>query len=325
MTERDGRLLDRLAADWPNRTASRFVRAAGLVWHVQDMHPDGRADAPVALLVHGTGAATHSWRDLAPLLARDFRVVAMDLPGHGFTDKPGLHRLSLPAMAQALAQLLQVLDAAPAIAVGHSAGAAILVRMCVDELIAPRSLVSLNGALLPFQGVAGKVFRPAAQLLAINPLVPRLFARRARDPAVLDRLIGNTGSSLDPQGVAFYGRLAGDHRHVAGALGMMAAWQLEPIARDLRRLACHLLLVVGAFDRTVPPANAERVRALLPSARVVPLERLGHLAHEEAPERVAALIREEALATGALPPEPQARAAKATAAAKATCRTPDPG
>ena len=302
MTERDERLLERLAADWPNRTASRFVRAAGLAWHVQDMRPEGREDAPVVLLVHGTGAATHSWRDLAPLLAQDFRVVAMDLPGHGFTDKPPLHRLSLPAMAQALAQLLKILDATPAIAVGHSAGAAILVRMCIDELIVPRSLVSLNGAFLPFQGVAGKVFRPAAQLLAINPLVPRLFARRARDPAVLDRLVGNTGSTLDPRGVALYGRLAGDHRHVAGALGMMAAWDLEPIARDLPRLACRLVLVVGAFDRTVPPANAARVRALLPSANVVTLERLGHLAHEEAPERVAALIRDEAAATGLLEP-----------------------
>ncbi|MDU3043759.1 MAG: alpha/beta hydrolase, partial [Bradyrhizobium sp.] len=51
--------------DWPNRAASRFVDAAGLRWHVQMM-----GEGPVALLAHGTGAATHSWRDLAPLLAR---------------------------------------------------------------------------------------------------------------------------------------------------------------------------------------------------------------------------------------------------------------
>jgi magnesium chelatase accessory protein len=192
------------------------------------------------------------------------------------------------------------LDAAPAIVVGHSAGAAILVRMCVDGMIAPKALVSLNGAFLPFKGVAGKVFRPVAQLMAINPLVPRLFASRARRPEVLDRLVGNTGSRLDAAGVALYGRLAGDHRHVAGALGMMAAWDLEPIARDLPRLPCRLLLLAGAFDRTVPPSNAERVKALVPAARLVTLERLGHLAHEEAPGRVAELIREEAVAAGVL-------------------------
>ncbi len=302
MPDRAARRLEQLPADWPNRAASRFVEAAGLVWHVQELAPSD-ATRPVVLLVHGTGAATHSWRDFAPLLARDFRVVAMDLPGHGFTDKPALHRLSLPAMARGLAELVRTLDAAPAIVVGHSAGAAILVRMCVDRLIAPAALVSLNGAFLPFQGLAGKVFRPAAQLMAINPLVPRLFARRARDPAVLDRLVGNTGSSLDPTGVALYGRLAGDHRHVAGALGMMAAWDLEPIARDLPKLPCRLLLVVGAFDRTVPPSNAQRVRELVPAARLVTLERLGHLAHEEAPERVAELIRAEAAEAGVLTTE----------------------
>jgi len=290
-------IFERLAPDWPNREASRFVRAGGLKWHVQEMGP-GTEGAPVILLVHGTGAATHSWRGLAPLLARDFRVVAMDLPGHGFTDKPtSLRRLSLPAMARGLGLLLDALDADPAIVVGHSAGAAILARMCLDGLIAPTSLISLNGAFLPFTGFAGKVFRPAAQLLAINPLVPRLFANRARDPAVLDRLVGNTGSTLDPEGIALYGRLAGDHRHVQGALGMMAAWDLEPIARDLPQLVCRLLLVVGAFDRTVPPSNARRVQALVPAARIVTLERLGHLAHEEAPAKVATLIREEALAT----------------------------
>lgn len=293
----DQALWERDGKDWPNRDASRFVRAAELRWHVQDMGPKA-GKAPVVLLVHGTGAATHSWRDVAPLLAPHFRVIAMDLPGHGFTDKPGLRRLSLPAMARSLGQLLDQLDAAPAIAVGHSAGAAILVRMIVDRLIEPSTLISLNGAFLPFKGFAGTVFRPAARLMAFNPLVPRLFARRARDPAVLGRLVGNTGSKLDARGVELYGRLASDHRHVAGALGMMAEWDLEPIARDLQHLPCELLLVVGAHDRTVPPSNAARVSELVPKSRLVTLERLGHLAHEEAPERVAELIIEEAEAAG---------------------------
>jgi len=74
--ERDGR-------DWPNRDASRFVRAGGLRWHVQKT-----GTGPVLLLVHGTGAATHSWRELAPLLARRFTVIAPDLPGPGFTQRP---------------------------------------------------------------------------------------------------------------------------------------------------------------------------------------------------------------------------------------------
>ena len=63
--ERDGR-------DWPNRAASRFVRAGGLDWHVQTM-----GQGPTVWLIHGTGAATHSWRDILPLLAQRPRLMGM--------------------------------------------------------------------------------------------------------------------------------------------------------------------------------------------------------------------------------------------------------
>lgn len=181
--------------DWPNRESSRFVTAAGLRWHVQVT-----GHGPVLLLLHGTGAATHSWRDLLPLLARRFTVLAPDLPGHGFTETPPRHGLSLPGMACSLSELLNVLDSRPLLVCGHSAGAAILARMCLDGHIAPRVLVSLNGALLPLSGLPGRLFSPIAKLLAVNPLVPRLFAWRASDRVALDRLIDSTGSTLDARG-----------------------------------------------------------------------------------------------------------------------------
>ena len=59
-------------------------------------------DARVLLLIHGTGAATHSWRGLMPLLARHHHIVAIDLPGHAFTEMPTRWPLSLPRMAQAV-------------------------------------------------------------------------------------------------------------------------------------------------------------------------------------------------------------------------------
>ncbi len=118
--------------DWPNRAASRFVEAGGLSWHVQEM-----GQGPTLLLLHGTGASTHSWRDLLPLLARDFHVVAPDLPGHGFTEAPERDRLSLPAMARSLAALLGKLGVEPEGVVGHSAGAAIAMQMVLTGAVAP--------------------------------------------------------------------------------------------------------------------------------------------------------------------------------------------
>ena len=294
--ERDGR-------DWPNRAYSRLVSVGGLRWHVQ------RAGCgPELLLLHGTGAATHSWRVLLPLLARHFTVIAPDLPGHGFTAAPMPGGQSLTGMANAVAGLLDHLGCRPALAVGHSAGAAILVRMSLDRLIAPRALVSLNGALLPLPGLPGLVFPPLARVLSRFTAVPKLFARHAANGPLVRQLIADTGSTLDAQGQALYARLARSPAHVAGALGMMADWDLWQLERDLPRLLLPLLLVTGANDRTLRPGDAARISALVAHARTVRLPRLGHLAHEEQPRLAAALLLRAARSLRLLGPRAAPRA-----------------
>ena len=280
--ERDGQ-------GWPHRDASRFVMAAGLRWHVQQMGPQHLPQAPWALLVHGTGAATHSWRGLMPLLAAHFNVLAADLPGHGFTGMGPAWQMSLPGMSQALGALLVALKVSPQLIVGHSAGAAIGARMGLDGHAAPAALVSLNGALLPLGGLPGLLFPPVARLMAAVPLVPKLFSRRA-DSASVRRLIEGTGSTLDATGAELYGRLLRSPGHAAGALAMMANWDLRPLEHDFPRLQARLTLVVGANDRAVPPEQARRVQALVPGARLVTLDGLGHLAHEERPELLAGVV-----------------------------------
>jgi len=275
--------------DWPNREASRFVTAGGLRWHVQVA-----GTGPDLVLLHGTAAATHSWRDLLPLLARDFRVIAPDLPGHGFTQAPPPARLSLPGMAGAVADLLRALDAAPRMVVGHSAGAAIALRLALDQRIAPAEILSLNGALLPLGERHAAFFTRAAKLLVGLPFVPGLMAWRASNRGVAERLLADTGSRIEPRGVELYARLFRHSGHLASALGMMARWDLVPLLRDLPRLAARLTLVVGSQDRAVPPAQAERIRQRLPAARLVTMPGLGHLAHEEQPAEAARLIREAA-------------------------------
>lgn len=276
---------NREGRDWPNRTASSFVKAGGLRWHVQRM-----GQGPVLLLLHGTAAATHSWRALMPLLAERFTVIAPDLPGHGFTSAPKEGGYTLPAMAQSVAALLGEMGDTPAMTIGHSAGAAIAVRMALDgALTGP--IVSINGALLPFPGFAAQLFPQMAKMLFLNPLMPRLFALTGQSESFVRRFLErSTGSRVDDAGARYYQRLFACSGHCAAALAMMANWDLDSLKRGLPTLKNAVALFAGEEDAAVPPSVADQVAALISSGTVRKFSGLGHLAHEEAPDMLAAAI-----------------------------------
>ncbi len=271
--------------DWPNREASRFIAAGGLRWHVQIL-----GEGPDLLLLHGAGAASHSFRDLAPLLAARFRVIVPDLPGHGFTETPVGDGLSLEGMARSLKALLAALGVAPDLMVGHSAGAAVALKLSLQGLQPTHGVVALNGALEPFPGAAGAVFPVLARLLFLNPFAVLGFSWRARGPMAVERLIAQTGSRIDARGLGLYRALLSCPGHVAGALGMMSRWDLTPLQEDLVRVEVGVLLIAGAKDQAVPSRVSEAAARRIPRARTAILPELGHLAHEEDPSGVAALI-----------------------------------
>ncbi len=282
------------SSTWPNAQASRFVSAGGVKWHVQVS-----GSGPVLLLLHGTGASTHSWRDFAPMLSEHFTVVAPDLPGHGFTSR--MSRPTPTAVATATAALMDALGLAPDLTIGHSAGAALALTMAQRKLAAPRAIIGFSGALLPFPGMAGKIFPAMARMLFVNPFVPELFAMRARRPGEVPGFLArSTGSRLDARGIALYERLMGASSHVAGALALMANWDLNPLEAALPGLDLPILLVHGARDATSPPRVSTRVAARLPHGRALILPALGHLAHEEDPAAHAALAFDFARDCGVL-------------------------
>lgn len=275
---RDGR-------NWPNRDASCFPEINGLRWHVQII-----GSGPAMLLVHGTGASTHSWRRLVPHLASKFTLIIPDLPGHGFTEMPATSGMTLPGMASRLASLIERLGVKPHIAVGHSAGAAILLQASIDGRITPKAILSINGALLPFGSWVGQMFAPIAKIMAAAPFVADVMAWRGANRAAVERVLAGTGSHLSLEDIDLYARLFRAPGHVAGALAMMSNWDLRPFAVRLPRLDAPLWLITGGNDRAIPPSSAIEVAARVPRAKVVNLPHTGHLAHEEAPQAVADII-----------------------------------
>ncbi|MEL6474086.1 MAG: alpha/beta fold hydrolase BchO [Pseudomonadota bacterium] len=271
--------------DWPLRDVSRFVKSGVHTWHVQRF-----GVGPILLLLHGTGASTHSWADAAQLLSSDFDVIVMDLPGHAFTRSRSSFTPTLPAMAQTILELLDTLDAAPDFVAGHSAGSAIAVQLASS--LGLRGIASVNGALKPFPGLMSFVAPVAAKALTVGGLAAFAASRSARRPGRVERLLSGTGSLPPDQSVEAYRTLFSRQTHVAGALDMMANWDLTHIPKRLRALDTPLLLLAGDHDRAVPPNHADQVAGICKHACAQSLPGLGHLAHEEDPELVARLLRD---------------------------------
>jgi magnesium chelatase accessory protein len=275
---------------WPHREASDFVQVGRARWHVQRMGPKNKGGGPPLLLLHGTGASVHSWRGLMPLLAQTHTVIAPDLPRHAFTTGHDAYAMSLPAMAGEIAGLLKTLNVEPAAIIGHSAGAALALQLALDHSYTG-PIVGLNAALRPFPGPFAQIFPAVAKALFINPLVPRIFASTVDLTGGAGRFVWrSTHSRIEPEGLACYRTLLKHPDHAGGALAMMANWDLPSLRERMGAAHNPVLLVHGESDPAIPLAWARDAQNWLADARLDVLSGLGHLAHEEAPDKVAAKI-----------------------------------
>jgi len=271
--------------DWPHAKTSRFVLSKPHRWHVQEA-----GTGPLLLLLHGAGGATQSFRHLVPLLTPSYRVVTLDLPGQGFTRLGAQARCGLEAMSEDIAALCKQEGWQPHAIMGHSAGAAIAFDLA-PRLGRPAPLViGVNAALSNFKGVAGVLFPLMAKALAMMPGVAGLFTASNSNPRSVQRLIDGTGSRLTPDDLRHYGALVSDRGHVNATLQMMAQWDLEPLLRRLPQSGLRGLLIAATADRAVPAAVSRDMAPQVPGLDYAELPDLGHLAHEEAPQAVAALI-----------------------------------
>jgi len=275
-------------ADWPLKALSRQVHCRPHRWHVQET---GTGDT--VLLLHGAGGSTHSFRAMIPLLAEHFHVVALDLPGQGFTQLGARHRSGLEATADDITALCAHEGWEPIALIGHSAGGALALRLS-QRMLSPRGqppkVVGINAALDNFKGLAGVLFPVLAKMLAAVPFTAKLFAQSSSAPGRIEALIRSTGSDIDAEGLSYYRRLISDRDHADATLVMMAQWSLDDLLQGLEDIPAQTLLIAGDKDATVPSAVSDKAAARLPDARVVHLPDLGHLAHEEAPQEVADLI-----------------------------------
>ena len=274
--------VPRMPSNWPHRSFARRIASPPHDWCVLDI-----GTGPVVMLLHGAGGSGHSFRNLIPLLTPHYRVIVPDLPGQGFTRAGQRGRLGLDAMASDLARLCAAENWAPVAIIGHSAGAALALRMAEMNAV---PVIGINAALGLFEGAAGVLFPLMAKVLSLMPLLPTVVSKLWGTAAKVDALLASTGSRIDAAGRGQYLALVRDTAHIEGTLGMMAQWQLDRLLTRLPLIATPVLLIASAGDAAVPARISESAGTTLANAEVVILQGFGHLVHEEAATDVASVF-----------------------------------
>jgi 3-oxoadipate enol-lactonase len=244
-----------------------------------------RPTGETVLLVHPANLGGGCWRAVAQRIGPAATCVALDLRGHGGSDRGG--PFSVAAWAEDCAAVIDALELGPVHLVGASVGGAIVVELAVDRPDAVRSLTAVGGAFLPAEDAAGPLLETIDALGAAEAL--RLHAARdalapGSPPELTDRVVADLS--------------ANDAATTAAIWRASLRTDVRPRIAALRAPA---LAVVGEHDTTCPPAESAEF-ARLAGARLEPLRGVGHLPMYEAPGRLAELIAEHA----ALPltPEP---------------------
>jgi 2-hydroxymuconate-semialdehyde hydrolase len=278
-----------------NPEIAKSIVAAGIRTNVHD-----RGDGPPVLLIHGSGpgvSAWANWRLTMPALARRARVIAPDMVGFGYTDRPPGQRYDMDAwIAQALG-VLDALDVESADVLGNSFGGALALAMAIRHPTRVRRLVLMGSVGVPFVVTPG--------LEAAWGYVPSIRnMRELLDVFAYDRRLVNDElarlryeASVRP-GVheAFAAMFPAPLQRWADAMASAEA--------DVRRLAHEALVVHGREDRVIPLANSLTLAEWLPRAQLHVFGRCGHWTQIEHPARFSQLVGDFLAEAGPGEPKP---------------------
>lgn len=287
----------RAEAKWP--AEGRLITHGKARVHMREA---GEAGAPRVLLIHGANANLRElWTPFAETLTEDFRVIAMDRPGLGYSSRPKRAR-TLAVQADLAAAVLRESGGEPAIIVGHSYGAAVALRLALDAPHLVRGLVLLAPACCEFPGKPIWWAR-----LAATPILGHLFC---------GLLIPNLGPLLARANIDrnFHPGAAPEGYYEACGVGLAfrpSAFRAsaEDVCRANAEFAAQTprypdilaptIVITAEKDRVLSPKrHARALAAALPSAELVIAPDTGHMPHQLRPDLgIAAIRRVNAMAS----------------------------
>ncbi len=260
--------------------------------HVLAYQEAGPSDGPVVVLLHGLASDADTWdRAIGPLAARRLRVLAVDLIGHGHSDKPDGSYL-LADFAESLGHFMDAVEVPSATLCGHSFGGAIAMYFGTrhPERVERVVLVSAGGLgreVHPVLRAAALPVAPVVLRAALRPRLRRLYRRPGLHRAL--RLTPDNVTNLRRAARAL-GSEAGQASFFASLRGVIAPSGQRAASKEMRAFAerVPMLLIWNEGDPVIPLAHAEAHTArATPSSRLVVFPSRGHEPHRRSAERFA--------------------------------------
>ena len=268
---------------------SHFIEVDGVRLHYQEV---GEPSAPPMILIHGFAASNLVWSKVfLELAGAGFRVIAPDLPGYGYSGKPGHLDYTIASQAKIVFNLVRQLGIDRAVLVGSSYGAAIAATIALDHPTLVEKLV-LVGAVTNNKPTRYLLMRLFSSPIIGDILSPLVVGSRGLLRLRMKRVYDKHSWVLDEKRVDARHlplRTRGAHRAI---IRTVRRWDAERVSRDAHLLTQPTLLLWGDTDREVPLRDGERLNEEIPHSRLVVFRECGHLPHEEYPQAFTKVVSE---------------------------------
>ena len=270
---------------WKRRAPWQAPLPEGIIRDVAGakVHYIDEGSGPAVILIHGFAGSTFSWRFVIPDLAKAHRVIAVDLPGFGFSDRGLEVDYSHTGQAERIVALMDLLGIQGATLIGHSMGGAIAQRVAASHPERVERLVlvaAVSAAQPPDVARRGRAAGPMFTLVGVAQRSPRAMyavGRRALRRMVHDAEYATEEvmrGYIDP--LLIPGTVA--------AVRKMTAATGEEAPADLSGISVPTLVLSGASDRLIPPEKELELAQAISGARYLVIPEAGHLLAEERPE-----------------------------------------
>jgi pimeloyl-ACP methyl ester carboxylesterase len=232
------------------------------------------------LLLHGYGESLTTWRAVFDRLARNGRVIAIDLPGFGGSAKPDVS-YSLPAMTERLSQFIDRWTTGPLVVIGHSMGGELAASLALarPDRVNLLILIAPAGYRIGLAGLVNSMSPTKADRIG-RYLSWRSFITPIHDPAWLE----------EPDSAAEYDQ-TGDATYSGSASRVLKEFNFIGLRNRFQDITQPTLLIWGGLDPVMPFAVGDTLSRLIPCVRFVPLVKAFHRPQVEVPDTVLSIIR----------------------------------